>query len=86
MNHLNALASVGRAHPRVGLGQINLLPPDIVSGVKELIALNTADAKKDIIAEVDKKGEEAKKNALYGGLAAGAVGVALGALVVYAVK
>lgn len=78
MNHASALNMISHAHPRAGFGQANLIPPEIVQGVKELITLQSDQAKADIIAEVDKKGEEAKTRALLGGFIAGAVGAAVG--------
>lgn len=79
--HANALLAMSRAHPRVGLGQLNILPPELVQGVKELIVLNTDSAKQQILAEVKQQGHEAKMYALLGGTAAGLAGVGIGVLI-----
>lgn len=84
MNHIGALATIARAHPRAGLGLA--LPAEIVQGVKELITLQSDTAKAEIIAEVNKRGEEAKTRATYVAFGMGVAGVVVGALITRAMR
>jgi uncharacterized membrane protein YfcA len=66
---------VRQQSPQVGLG---LDMTTIIQQVQALIDQQNAANRAAVLAEVDKKGEEAKNRALIGGLIAGFVGAILG--------